>query len=88
MTTKRDSLFACFTDEMYGAKTMTTKHSDDMYGAFRLVRFCEPHMSECYKTYEVLKQGGMNEEEATELAAELHCQIEHQDPDSKIWYGW
>ena len=88
---------------------MTTKQDlDEVYGAFRLVKFYDEFVDYASRAdneevlafmahqieenepqnYEVLKQGGMNESEATELAAELHCQIEHQDPDSKIWYSW
>jgi hypothetical protein len=53
------------------------KDLDKIYGPFRLIR-----------AGEVLKVGEMNEGEATSLAYELSAQIEHQDPDTKVWRKW
>jgi len=58
---------------------MTTPQQDldELYGPFRLIR-----------AGEILKVGEMNEGEATSLAYELSAQIEHQNPDTKVWSKW
>ena len=62
-----------------GANQMSTpqKDLDKLYGPFRLIR-----------AGEILKVGEMNEGEATNLAYELSAQIEHQNPDTKVWSRW
>jgi len=58
-------------------RKLKAQEAEKKYGAFRIVR-----------DGQVLKVGEMNEQEATDLAAEVHGQIEHQNPETGAWKVW
>ena len=51
---------------------------DKLYGPFRVYDAAGV----------VIACGGMDELTATNLACQVEGRIEHQDPDTKVWYRW